>query len=48
MGRPIPFPKKTQSSYQSHTSGTCQGMTKKGRQCSRTVRSGSYCWQHGG
>ena len=32
----------------SYSSGQCQGMTKKGRQCSRTVKSGSYCWQHGG
>ena len=31
------------------TSGRCQATTKKGTQCSRTVKAGSsYCWQHGG
>jgi DNA recombination protein RmuC len=25
----------------------CQAITKKGTQCSRSVKSGDYCWQHG-
>jgi hypothetical protein len=28
--------------------GQCRGITKKGSRCSRTVREGSYCYQHGG
>ena len=30
------------------TSGRCKATTKKGTQCSRSSRSGGYCWQHGG
>lgn len=30
------------------TTGRCQAITKKGKQCSRKARSGGYCWQHGG
>ena len=26
----------------------CNAITKKGTQCSRSARSGGYCWQHGG
>ncbi|WP_255154412.1 DUF5763 domain-containing protein [Ferruginibacter sp. HRS2-29] len=29
-------------------SSQCQATTKKGYRCSRTSRSGGYCWQHGG
>ncbi|RYY95195.1 MAG: hypothetical protein EOO11_16355 [Chitinophagaceae bacterium] len=28
--------------------GRCGATTKKGTQCSRSARSGGYCWQHGG
>ncbi len=28
--------------------GRCNAITKKGTQCSRTAKSGGYCWQHGG
>lgn len=42
-------PKKTYTPTNSYTSsGQCQATTKKGAQCKRSVRSGSYCWQHGG
>ena len=37
-------PKQSSSS----NSGRCQAITKKGFQCSRSARSGGYCWQHGG
>jgi|GEM_PF-1036714 len=37
--------KSTSSSF---ASSRCQAKTKKGSQCSRSPRSGSYCWQHGG
>jgi hypothetical protein len=37
------------SSYSSlANTGYCHGRTKKGTQCSRRVKSGFYCWQHGG
>lgn len=26
----------------------CQQITKQGTQCKRTIKSGKYCWQHGG
>lgn len=26
----------------------CKAITKKGHRCTRSVRSGNYCWQHGG
>lgn len=26
----------------------CTAITKKGTRCSRSARSGGYCWQHGG
>jgi hypothetical protein len=26
----------------------CMAITKKGRRCTRKIRSGNYCWQHGG
>lgn len=29
-------------------SSQCMATTKKGRRCSRSSRSGDYCWQHGG
>lgn len=29
-------------------SGQCRATTKKGSRCSRSSRSGGYCWQHGG
>ena len=28
--------------------GQCRATTKKGTRCSRSARSGGYCWQHGG
>src|SRR5258706_3344369 len=28
--------------------GQCQAITKRGTRCSRSARSGGYCWQHGG
>jgi hypothetical protein len=28
--------------------GQCNATTKKGSRCSRSARSGGYCWQHGG
>ncbi|TCJ13283.1 hypothetical protein EPD60_12885 [Flaviaesturariibacter flavus] len=28
--------------------GQCSATTKKGSRCSRSARSGGYCWQHGG
>jgi hypothetical protein len=31
-----------------NSSGQCMGTTKNGNRCRRTVRSGNYCWQHGG
>jgi hypothetical protein len=41
--------KRSYVSTPSYThSGQCQALTKKGYQCSRTSRSGGYCWQHGG
>jgi hypothetical protein len=30
------------------SSGQCKATTKKGSRCSRTSRTGGYCWQHGG
>jgi hypothetical protein len=30
------------------SSGQCNATTKKGTRCSRSVRSGGYCWQHVG
>ena len=39
-----PVQKSTASSY----TGYCHGITKKGYKCSRRVKSGLYCWQHGG
>src|SRR5688572_20058066 len=32
---------------QSTTSKQCQATTKKGSRCSRSSRTGGYCWQHG-
>lgn len=29
-------------------SDRCQAITKKGTQCKRNAKKGSYCWQHGG
>ncbi|RYY38456.1 MAG: hypothetical protein EOO08_14435 [Chitinophagaceae bacterium] len=28
--------------------GRCSATTRKGTRCSRSARSGGYCWQHGG
>lgn len=37
------------STTQNAASGQCEGITKKGRQCSRRAKPGSrYCYQHGG
>jgi len=40
-----------QISYSTGTvsfSSQCMGITKKGHRCTRKIKSGSYCWQHGG
>ncbi|WP_462278664.1 DUF5763 domain-containing protein [Ferruginibacter sp.] len=37
-----------QSKPQFRSSKQCQATTKKGTRCSRSSRSGGYCWQHGG
>ncbi len=34
--------------YTLHPKGRCTGTTKKGVQCSRTVRTGNKCYQHKG
>lgn len=39
---------RSSSTSSSSYSGRCQAITKKGSQCSRSERSGGYCWQHGG
>lgn len=36
------------SSFASSYTGYCHGRTKKGYPCFRQVKSGLYCWQHGG
>jgi hypothetical protein len=38
---PVYVPKPSYSSQ-------CRATTKKGTKCSRSSRSGGYCWQHGG
>jgi hypothetical protein len=50
-----PIVTTTSNSYQSDNapqsysgSRQCMGTTKKGLRCRRMVRSGNYCWQHGG
>lgn len=46
---PIEQTQKNQSSQSTPKySGQCMTTTKKGTRCSRSARSGGYCWQHGG
>lgn len=42
--------KTTPRSYKTpaSSSGQCRATTKKRTRCSRSARSGGYCWQHGG
>lgn len=51
--KPAPISTHPSKSYSSpapktSNSGQCQAITKKGSRCSRSARSGGYCWQHGG
>lgn len=40
--------KSSKAKKQSGYSSQCMATTRKGYRCSRKVRSGVYCWQHGG
>ncbi len=40
--------KTKKTDYTPSYSSQCAAITKKGYRCSRTARSGGYCWQHGG
>lgn len=40
--------KKYSTQSRNSYSNQCMATTRKGTRCSRTARSGGYCWQHGG
>ncbi len=43
---PSPVKTKKYSSTSGYSSRQCNGITKKGTRCKRTVKSGLYCYQH--